>query len=70
MALYDTAKAEQEFTAGVYLTDGTTLWRILDLPDQARKGLLPLEDCRFPHAPVIWRQVSWLTDHKARVVRP
>lgn len=68
--LFDLAKAQHEFTAGVYLTDGETLWRILDLPEQARKGFLPLEDCRFPNAPPLWREVRWLTDRKARVVRP
>lgn len=69
MALYDLSKAEQEFTPGVYVTDDTTLWRILDLVER-RKGLLPLEDCRFPSAAPTWRSVAWLTAHKARVIRP
>lgn len=68
--LYDIAKAEQQFTPGVYLTDGKTLWRILDMPEEARKGYLPLEDCRFPAAAPLWRSVRWLTNHKAKVVRP
>jgi hypothetical protein len=69
VALFDIAKAEAQFTPGVYLTDERTLWRILDLPEQARKGELPLEDCRFPEAPPVWRQVRWLTERKARVIK-
>lgn len=70
MALYDTAKAHSQFTPGVYVTNGESLWRILDLPEEQRKGELPLEDCYFPGEPPIWREIKWLTEHKCRVVRP
>lgn len=67
--LYDLQRAEREFTPGVYVTDRTTLWRILDLAEK-RTGLLPLEDVRFPDAPPTWRSVKWLAEHKAKVIRP
>jgi hypothetical protein len=67
--LYDLHKAGRDFTPGVYVTDRKTLWRILDLAER-RQGLLPLEDCRFPEAPPVWRSVQWLTEHKAKVIRP
>lgn len=69
MALYDRSKAALEFTPGVYVTDDETLWRILDL-EERRRGLLPLEDVRFPEAPPTWRSVDWLQARKAHVIRP
>lgn len=68
MALYDIDKAAQNFAAGVYITDGSTLWRILDL-EEKRKGMVPLEDCRFPDCEPTWRKVEWLMAHKAKVVQ-
>lgn len=68
MTLYDRQKTEEDFTPGVYVTDRHTLWRILDL-EEKRRGLLPLEDCRFPAAPPTWRSVDWLRAHGAKVVR-
>lgn len=68
MALFDKNKVEEEFRIGVYVTDGVTLWRILNI-EEKRAGLLPLEDVRFPTAPPVWRSVDWLRAHQARVLR-
>lgn len=65
--LYDRQKAEYVFTPGVYCTDQVTLWRILDLAER-RKGMLPLEDCRFPDFEPVWRSVDWLMKHEVKVV--
>jgi hypothetical protein len=70
VALYDRSKAERSYAPGVYLTDNVTLWRVLDIPEEQRKGLVPLEDCRFPDAPPVWRGLGWLSQHDAKVVRP
>lgn len=70
MVLFDRSKAEATFTPGVYLTDNETLWRVLDLPEERRKGEIPLEDCRFSEAPAIWRPIDWLTERNVRVVKP